>query len=314
MEWSGRAPAPPAISWPGAPRRRSVSNRRFRASRRRSRSATLPQGIWPSGDGTRVYVGIENGDAVTAVDTATNRVMDTIPNGQAAQALVYVPAAAPTETAGDREPAAAGYRWRGVAPQAGCARQRPRHDRVIVRPGAHASAASGRRSVLSRPSPTCSRSRPTDMGRRSNLWRTGHRPAAWLTHGGKPRQAYPTSKSSNCWSALERSLGSTYRGDDLFGCAHDRSGRLYACQGGGDGAHDRLLPRIGPALAGCNSMACSELCRWRCATTSRQEPSRPGTQQQIDRRKRPCIFDRAQSAPIPDGLELGWNKARWGQL
>jgi YVTN family beta-propeller protein len=60
----------------------------------------LPHGIWPSGDGTRVYVGIENGDAVTAIDTATNRVIATIPNGQAAQALVYVPQAAPTEAAG----------------------------------------------------------------------------------------------------------------------------------------------------------------------------------------------------------------------
>jgi YVTN family beta-propeller protein len=60
----------------------------------------LPHGIWPSGDGARVYVGIENGDAVTAIDTSTNRVIATIPNGQAAQALVYVPAAAPTETAG----------------------------------------------------------------------------------------------------------------------------------------------------------------------------------------------------------------------
>jgi YVTN family beta-propeller protein len=49
----------------------------------------LPHGIWPSGDGTRVYVGIENGDAVTAIDTETNRVIATIPNGQAAQALVY---------------------------------------------------------------------------------------------------------------------------------------------------------------------------------------------------------------------------------
>ena len=55
----------------------------------------LPHGIWPSGDGTRVYVGIENGDAVTAIDTETNRVVATIPNGQAAQALVYVPEAAP---------------------------------------------------------------------------------------------------------------------------------------------------------------------------------------------------------------------------
>jgi len=60
----------------------------------------LPHGIWPSGDGARVYVGIENGDAVTAIDTATNRVIATIPNGQAAQALVYVPDAAPTRAAG----------------------------------------------------------------------------------------------------------------------------------------------------------------------------------------------------------------------
>jgi YVTN family beta-propeller protein len=60
----------------------------------------LPHGIWPSGDGTRVYVGIENGDAVTAIDTATNRVIATIPNGQAAQALVYVPEAVPTQAAG----------------------------------------------------------------------------------------------------------------------------------------------------------------------------------------------------------------------
>jgi YVTN family beta-propeller protein len=60
----------------------------------------LPHGIWPSGDGSRVYVGIENGDAVTAIDTATNRVVATIPNGQAAQALVYVPEAAPTAAAG----------------------------------------------------------------------------------------------------------------------------------------------------------------------------------------------------------------------
>jgi YVTN family beta-propeller protein len=60
----------------------------------------LPHGIWPSGDGTRVYVGIENGDAVTAIDTSTNQVTATIPNGQAAQALVYLPQAAPSEAAG----------------------------------------------------------------------------------------------------------------------------------------------------------------------------------------------------------------------
>jgi len=60
----------------------------------------LPHGIWPSGDGTRVYVGIENGDTVTAIDTSANRVIATIPNGQAAQALVYVPQAVPEEGAG----------------------------------------------------------------------------------------------------------------------------------------------------------------------------------------------------------------------
>jgi YVTN family beta-propeller protein len=60
----------------------------------------LPHGIWPSGDGSRVYVGIENGDAVSAIDTISNRVIATIANGQAAQALVYVPGAVPPEEAG----------------------------------------------------------------------------------------------------------------------------------------------------------------------------------------------------------------------
>jgi YVTN family beta-propeller protein len=56
----------------------------------------LPHGLWPSGDGTRVYVGLENADAVTAIDTLENKVVATIPIGQAAQALVYVPNAVPT--------------------------------------------------------------------------------------------------------------------------------------------------------------------------------------------------------------------------
>jgi len=55
----------------------------------------LPHGIWPSGDGTRVYVGIENGDTVTAIDTLENKVIATMPIGQAAQAVVYVPNAVP---------------------------------------------------------------------------------------------------------------------------------------------------------------------------------------------------------------------------
>ncbi len=55
----------------------------------------LPHGIWPSGDGTRVYVGLENADKLTAIDTLTNKVIATVPIGQAAQAVNYVPDAVP---------------------------------------------------------------------------------------------------------------------------------------------------------------------------------------------------------------------------
>jgi YVTN family beta-propeller protein len=55
----------------------------------------LPHGIWPSGDGSRVYVGLENGDALSAIDTMTNNVIATIPVGQAPQAVNYVSEAVP---------------------------------------------------------------------------------------------------------------------------------------------------------------------------------------------------------------------------
>ena len=55
----------------------------------------LPHGIWPSGDGSRVYVGLENDDAMDAIDTSSNRVIATIRIGQAPQAVTYVPDAAP---------------------------------------------------------------------------------------------------------------------------------------------------------------------------------------------------------------------------
>ena len=55
----------------------------------------LPHGIWPSGDGTRVYVGLENEDKLAAIDTLKNEVIATNPIGQAPQALVYVPDAVP---------------------------------------------------------------------------------------------------------------------------------------------------------------------------------------------------------------------------
>ena len=56
----------------------------------------LPHGLWPSGDGTRVYVGLENGNAVAAIDTATNKVIATIASGQSPQGIVYIPNAVPS--------------------------------------------------------------------------------------------------------------------------------------------------------------------------------------------------------------------------
>jgi len=56
----------------------------------------LPHGIWESGDGSRVYVALENGEMAAAIDTLTNKVIATIPIGQTTQALVYVPNAVPS--------------------------------------------------------------------------------------------------------------------------------------------------------------------------------------------------------------------------
>lgn len=72
----------------------------------------LPHGVWPSGDGSRVYVGLENADALIAINTLTNKVIATVPIGQAPQALVYVPNAVPM---GD---GAEGLQPLGVAGQA----------------------------------------------------------------------------------------------------------------------------------------------------------------------------------------------------
>jgi YVTN family beta-propeller protein len=53
----------------------------------------LPHGIWPSGDGSRVYVGQENADSFAVIDTGTNKMVAEIPIGQAPQAVAYVPRA-----------------------------------------------------------------------------------------------------------------------------------------------------------------------------------------------------------------------------
>src|SRR2546425_49474 len=59
---------------------------------------TLPHGVWDSGDGTQVYVGLENDDRLIAINTLTNQVVATTPIGQAPQAVIYVSDAVPTGT------------------------------------------------------------------------------------------------------------------------------------------------------------------------------------------------------------------------
>jgi YVTN family beta-propeller protein len=56
----------------------------------------LPHGVWPSGDGTRVYVGLEADDQMIGIDTLTNKVIASVPIGQAPQAITYVPDAVPS--------------------------------------------------------------------------------------------------------------------------------------------------------------------------------------------------------------------------
>jgi YVTN family beta-propeller protein len=55
----------------------------------------LPHGVWPSGDGSRIYVGLENDDGMAVIDTASNTLVATVPIGQAPQAIAYVPGAVP---------------------------------------------------------------------------------------------------------------------------------------------------------------------------------------------------------------------------
>jgi YVTN family beta-propeller protein len=56
----------------------------------------LPHGLWPSGDGTRMYVGLENDDKLIAIDTLTNQIAGTVAIGQAPQAVIYAPDAVPS--------------------------------------------------------------------------------------------------------------------------------------------------------------------------------------------------------------------------
>jgi YVTN family beta-propeller protein len=85
-------------------------------------TGALPHGLWPSGDGTRVYVGLENADAVAAIDTLENKVIATIPIGQAPQGVAYVPNAVPNgDDAANLQPltAASGSAHLKLGPAAG---------------------------------------------------------------------------------------------------------------------------------------------------------------------------------------------------
>ncbi|TFW20226.1 YncE family protein [Duganella callida] len=59
-------------------------------------TGALPHGAWTSDDNTRVYVGLENGDGVQVIDTASNKIIATMGGGQAPQALVYLSHVAPS--------------------------------------------------------------------------------------------------------------------------------------------------------------------------------------------------------------------------
>jgi YVTN family beta-propeller protein len=60
---------------------------------------SLPHGVWPSSDGSRIYVGLENEDKLAVIDTKTNTVVANVAIGQAPQAIAYVPGAAASTTA-----------------------------------------------------------------------------------------------------------------------------------------------------------------------------------------------------------------------
>ena len=62
----------------------------------------LPHGLWPSGDGARIYVGLENANGVAAIDTASNKVVATVATGQSPQGMVYIPNAVPSGPGTDK--------------------------------------------------------------------------------------------------------------------------------------------------------------------------------------------------------------------
>jgi YVTN family beta-propeller protein len=102
----------------------------------------LPHGLWPSGDGTRIYVGIENGDAAAAIDTRENKVIATVPLGQA-------PHESPMSRTACRRERAGRTFSRFSQSDKPCslyspARRVSHNARLPLRPGGHSGSAGGR--------------------------------------------------------------------------------------------------------------------------------------------------------------------------
>lgn len=108
--------------------------RRDRTLVRTIPTGACPHGIWASGDGTKVYVGLQQGDGVDVIDTRTNAVVAKIPMGQSPQALVYVPDAVPSGAGTDN-----------LAPPASL--RRPTE--IVLQPPSGAAVAWGRVYVRS---------------------------------------------------------------------------------------------------------------------------------------------------------------------
>jgi YVTN family beta-propeller protein len=59
-------------------------------------TGALPHGAWVSDDHSRVYIGLENGNGVQVIDTASNKIIATMNGGEAPQGLVYLSNVAPS--------------------------------------------------------------------------------------------------------------------------------------------------------------------------------------------------------------------------
>ncbi len=150
----------------------------------------LPHGLWPSGDGTRIYVGLENANAVAAIDTATNKIVSTVATGQSPQGLVYAPNAVPSG-AGHRQPVAARRCGRRGPPGPGRGRRgRGAHHGGRQQPGPGRSAAGGSDR------PGAEEALPAGAVRRMPTARA--RSTRWRVHGEPGRVPPSSTPSGRC--------------------------------------------------------------------------------------------------------------------